>query len=87
MKKNQFLSNSSNKQSFIDMLISHLQKVNCQTGHSQADADLIIVPTAEEIERRVKTIPVGVDTHLFILPYTEIDGHELLFQPETKSGT
>ena len=63
--------------------------MNCQTGHSQADADLIIVPTAAEIARRVNTIPVGVDIHLFILPcyYTEIDGHGLLFQPETKSGT
>lgn len=33
MKKDHFLSNSSNKQSFINMLSRCLQKVGCQTHH------------------------------------------------------
>ena len=41
-KKDHFLSNSSNKQFFINMLSRYLQKVGCQTHHSQADADLLM---------------------------------------------
>ena len=48
MKKDHFLSNSSNKQSFINMLSRYLPKVGYQTHHSQADADLLIFQTAVE---------------------------------------
>ena len=72
MKKDQFLSNSSNKQSFINMLSRYLQEVGCQTHHSQADADLLIVQTAVESARRANTVLVGDDTDLlFLLCYTQ----------------
>ena len=81
MKKDHFLSNSSNKQSFINMLSRYLQKVGCQTHHSQADADLLIVQTAVESARRPNTVLVGDDTDLLILLcyYTEMSAEELFF--------
>ena len=45
MKKEHFLSNSNNKQSFVNMLSRYLQKSGCHTRHSQADANLLIVQT------------------------------------------
>ena len=89
MKKDHFLSNSSNKQSFINMLSSYLQKRNCQTRHSQADADLLIVQTSVESARRINTVLVGDDTDLLILLcyHTELDAFELFFQPEPKANS
>ena len=89
MKKDHFLSNSSNKQSFINMLSGYLQKRNCQTRHSQADADLFIVQTSVESARRINTVLVGDDTDLLILLcyHTELDAFELFFQPEPKANS
>ena len=56
MKKDHFLSNSSNKQSFINMQSRHLQKVGCQTHHSQADAAFLILQTALESARKANTL-------------------------------
>ena len=81
MMKDYYLSNSSNKQSFINMLSRHHQKVGCNTHHSQADADLLIVQTAVESVRRASTVLVGDDTDVLILLcyYTEISAEELFF--------
>lgn len=57
-KKDHLLSNSSYKQSFVNMLTRYLQKFGCQTHHSQTDADLLIVQTAEESARRANTVLV-----------------------------
>lgn len=83
------LSNSSNKQSFINMLSSYLQKIGCQTHHSQADADLLIVQAAVESARRANTVLVGDDTDLLILLcyYTEMSAEELFFQPEPRANS
>ena len=54
MMKDNFRSNSSNEQSFINMLSRYHQKVGCKTHHSQADADLLIVQTAVESVGRAK---------------------------------
>ena len=81
MMKDYYLSNSSNKQSFINMLSRYHQKVGCKTHHSQADADLLIVQTAVESVRRASTVLVGDDIDLLILLcyYTEISAEELFF--------
>ena len=81
MKKDHFLSNSSNMQYLINMLSRYLQKVGCQTHHSQADADLLIVQTAVESARRENAVLVGDDTDLFILLcyYTEMSAEEFFF--------
>ena len=86
MKKDHFLSNSSNKQSFIIMLRRYLQKVGCQTHHSQAHADVLIVQTAVESARRANTVFVGDDIDILILLcyYTEMSAEELFFQPEPR---
>ena len=87
MKKDHFLSNSSNKQSFVNMLSRYLQKVGHQTHHSQADADLLIVETAVESARKANTVLVGDDTDFLILLcyYTEMSAEELFFQPEPRA--
>jgi len=89
MNKDHFLSNSSSKQSFINMLSRYLQKVGCLTHHSQADADLLIVQTAVESTRRANTVLVGDDTDLLILlcSYTEMRAEELFFQPEPRANS
>ena len=48
MKKDNFLSNPKNKQSFLLMLSKALQNVGCVTHHANGDADLLIVQTAVE---------------------------------------
>ena len=89
LKKDHFLSNSSNKQSFINMLSSYLQKIGCQTHHSQVDAGLLIVQAAVESARRANTVLVGDDTDLLILfyYYTEMSAEELFFQPEPRANS
>ena len=89
MKKDHFLPNTTNKQSFINMLSSYIQKVNCQTYHSQADADLLIVQKAVVSARNVNTVLVGDDTDLLILLcfHTEMDAHDLVFQPEPRANS
>ena len=89
MKKDHFLSNSSNKQFFINMLSSYLQTRNSQTRHSQADADPLIVQTSVESARRINTVLVGDDTDLLILLcyHTELDAFELFFKPEPKANS
>lgn len=86
MKKDHFLSNSSNKQSFINILSRYLQKVGCKTHISQADADLLIVQTALE-SARANTVLLEDDTdlHVLLCYYTEMSAEELFFQPEPRA--
>ena len=81
MKKDQFLANKSNKQSFIDMLSRYLQLIHCQFYHSTADADFLIVNKAVESSRTMDTVLVGDDTDLlFLLCYhAELDVSDLFF--------
>ena len=52
MKKDNFLSNPKNKQSFLLMLSEALQNVGCVTHHANGDADLLIVQTAVSLPER-----------------------------------
>ena len=63
--------------------------VGCQTHHSQADADLLIVQTAVKSARRANTVLVGDDTDLLILLcyYTEMSAEELFFQPKPRANS
>ena len=60
----------------IIMLSRYLQKVGCQTHHSQANADLLIVQTAVKSARRASTVLVGNNTYndflILFCHYTEI---------------
>ena len=73
----------------MNMLSSYLQKIGCQTHHSQADADLLIVQAAVESARRANTVLVGDDTdlHILLCYYTEMSVEELFFQPEPRANS
>ena len=43
MKRDQFLANRKNKQQFIFMLSTELEKSYCKTYHAPGDANLLIV--------------------------------------------
>ena len=66
-KKEQFLANVENKQSFIYMLSQHLEEKGVQALHAVSDADIKIVKTAVECANVYNTIVIGEDTDLLIL--------------------
>ena len=62
MKKDQFLANRKNKQQFIFMLSTELEKSNCKTYHAHGNADLLIVQKVVQSATTSKTVLVGEDT-------------------------
>ena len=46
LRKKDFLANKANKQRFLSLLGSFLEKAGCSTIHAKADADVPIVETA-----------------------------------------
>ena len=84
-KKDHFLSNSSYKQSSINMLSRYLQKFGCQTHYSQTDADLLIVQTAVESARRANTVLVRDDTDLLCAIIQKWALKNYFFQPEPRA--
>ena len=84
MKKDQFLANRKNKQQFIFMLSTELEKNNRKTYHAPGDADLLIVQKAATTS---KTVLVGEDTDLIVLLCyrASLDSHDI-FCPEPKKN-
>ncbi|CAC5420075.1 unnamed protein product [Mytilus coruscus] len=66
-KKDEFLSNSENKQHFINTLGEKLKDEHVQVIHAEDDADLKIVLTAIEKSEQHTTTVIGEDTDLLIL--------------------
>ena len=90
VKKDRFLSNRKNKQSFINLLGRSLEQMGCQVSHARGDADLLIVKTTIESASHFNTVLVADDTDLLILLcfHTPTDcSHEIFFRPEPKSRT
>ena len=89
MKKDQFLANQKNKQQFIFMLSTELEKSNCKTYHACGDADLLIVQKAVQSATTSKTVLDGEDTDLIVLLcyHASLDSHDLFFRPEPKKNT
>ena len=89
MKKDHFLANRKNKQQFIFMLSTELEKSNCKTYHARGDADLLIVQKAVQSATTSKTVLVGEDTDLIVLLcyHASLDSHDLFFRPEPKKNT
>ena len=84
------MSNSSNKQSFIN----HAEQVFSESplpkmSPSQTNADLLMVQTAVESARRANTVLVeyGTDLLSLLCYYTEISAEELFFQPEPRANS
>ncbi|VDI39683.1 Hypothetical predicted protein [Mytilus galloprovincialis] len=61
-KKDEFLSNSENKQHFINTLGEKLKDGHVQVIHAEDDADLKIVHTAIEKSKQHTTTVIGEDT-------------------------
>ena len=66
-KKKTFLTNSKNKQAFINLLSHKLNIAGIQTSHAIGDADLLIVLTAVKCSMSRHTVLVGDDTDLLVL--------------------
>ena len=86
VKKDVFLSNTSNKQKFIHLLGQKLESVGCTVHHATADADLHIAVKAVESARMTPTAVIGDDTDLLILLcyHGELFSKPLFFMPEPK---
>ena len=87
--KDAFLSNSSNKQHFIQILGEKLVEQGCKVLHDHSDADLQIVNTAIKSAISRDTISVGNDTDLLVLlihraPLTQ---HDIFFTSEQKKNS
>ena len=89
IKKEQFLTNKTNKQKFINMLGDQLENSKCKVHHAPGDADLLIVQKAVESAAIVNTVLVGDDTDLLILLcyHASLDSHSIFFRPEPKKTT
>ena len=88
MKKDQLLANQKNKQQFIFMLSTELEKSNCKTDHAPGDADLLIVQKAVQSATISKTMLVGEDTDLIVLLcyHVSLDSHNFFINPEPKKN-
>ena len=66
MKKINFLAKNINKQQFVYMLDSYLEK-KCKVYHSPGDADVLIVQETVELSTMMDTVLVGDDAGLLVL--------------------
>ena len=87
LRKKDFLANKANKQRFLSLLRSFLEKAGCSTIHAKADADVPIVETAVQVAKSTTAVLVGDDTDLLglLLYHVDMDGHEVFFRPEPKA--
>jgi hypothetical protein len=66
-KKEDFLSNQVNKQTFLEMFKKILNEHNINTIQAQGDADFLIIQTAMQTAKSEATTVIGEDTDLLIL--------------------
>ena len=88
-KKEVFLFNINNKEYFLAMLSESLCQNQCETHHTDGNADLLIVTTAVQSARTQTTVHIGDDTDMLILPLFQVDAnpHDLYLIPEPKSNS
>lgn len=66
-KKKNFLSNSDNKQNFIDLLCKTFKAIGIDCVDAPADADVMIAKKGIEHARETVTYVIGEDTDLLVL--------------------
>jgi hypothetical protein len=66
-KKELFMSNSHNKQAFINMLCEKLNEHDTRYKNAVDDADLLIAQTAVDCALSSEVIVIGEDTNLLVL--------------------
>ena len=88
VSKDIFLSNSVNKQNFIQQLGNNLQAAGCEVFHASSDADVLIAQKAIEMANEQNTVLVGDDTDLLVLllHYSITTSKDLFFAPEPKKN-
>jgi len=88
LTKDQFLSNSTNKQKFINVLSAEFEHDGHHVSHAQSDADVLIVQTAIQMAQDYDTVVVGDDTDLLVLlcSLAHNANHRLFMRPEQKTN-
>ena len=83
-KKEDFLSNESNKKTLINMITLHLRQRNCTVIQAKGDADVDIVKAVVTMAANKSTTLIGEDTDLLILLlyHGKIDSQELFFRSD-----
>ncbi|KAA0194715.1 hypothetical protein HAZT_HAZT007781 [Hyalella azteca] len=87
-KKEQFLTNASNKQEFVNMLSQKLVSAGCHVLQAEGDADVLIAKTAVEYANECSNTVIGEDTDLITLLIfsTNPDSEALYLQSDKKKG-
>ena len=87
-KKEEFLSNKSNKSRFVKFLANYLEKKNLKTIQARGDADVLIVKTAIEQSKVSEVKLIGDDTDLLVLLLHHVNQQcrPIYFINEGKSG-
>ncbi|KAG1669956.1 hypothetical protein GQR58_017208 [Nymphon striatum] len=86
-KKEEFLSQGSNKQGLINMISDRLREKGCKVMNAEGDADYDIVQAAIALSEYKTTTLIGEDTDLLILLLHHMDSHKktLYFRSDKKS--
>ena len=82
MKKVNFLANNINKQRFIYLLGSYLEK-KCKVFHAPGDADVLIVQKTVESSTMMETVQcacwlVMIQISLFYCYHANLDSHNII---------
>ena len=87
--KEVFLSNSQNKQRFINFLGETLEVLGCTVFHDSADTDLLIVQKAVESASSMETVLVGDDTDLLVplIHHVPLESKDIFFASERKKNS
>ncbi|KAA0201837.1 hypothetical protein HAZT_HAZT011856 [Hyalella azteca] len=87
-KKEQFLTNASNKREFVNMLSQKLVSAGCHVLQAEGDADVLIAKTAVECANECSTTVIREDTDLLILLIfiTNPESEALYLQSDKKKG-
>ena len=88
-KKDNFLKNKENKQKFIHMLSSKLEKAGSTIIHAKSDADTLIVKSAIDSAQACPTVVIGDDTDLLVLLIYHVNqnSRDVFFKPQPKSNS
>ena len=83
-KRDIFLSNSVNKQNFIDSLCEKLEHDDVKTLKASGDADLLIAQTGVNRAQSGSTHVIGEDTDLLVLRlhHAKPKMHNLVFRSD-----
>lgn len=87
-KKEEFLSNTQNKQRYIDMLGNRLETAGCKVHYAHGDADLLVVKTAVISAEQIDTVVIVDDTDILVLliHHAGQSNNNIWFQPNVKKS-